>query len=108
MRMTQALKKHIEDLDGVINGSDKSTKSQTVGKYDVGALAEILGEDGGLHAQMDEGFLSLLSRMRNAYDRPAEVPASLNATLRDYQKEGYEWMARLTEWGAGACLADDM
>ena len=108
MRMTQALKKHIEDLDGVINGSDKSTKSQTVGKYDVGALAEILGEDGGLHAQMDEGFLSLLSRMRNAYDRPAEVPATLNATLRDYQKEGYEWMARLTEWGAGACLADDM
>lgn len=108
MRMTQALKKHIEDLDGVINGTEKSTKAQTVGKYDVGALAEILGEDGGLHAQMDEGFLSLLSRMRNAYDKPAEVPSTLNATLRDYQKEGYEWMARLTEWGAGACLADDM
>ncbi len=108
MRMTQALKKHIDDLDGVINGTEKSTKAQTVGKYDVGALAEILGEDGGLHAQMDEGFLSLLSRMRNAYDKPADVPATLNATLRDYQKEGYEWMARLTEWGAGACLADDM
>ena len=108
MRMTQALKKNIEDLDSVINGTEKTTKAQTVGKYDVGALAEILGEDGGLHAQMDEGFLSLLSRMRNAYDKPAEVPASLNATLRDYQKEGYEWMVRLTEWGAGACLADDM
>ena len=108
MRMTQALKKHIEGLDSMIMGTDRVTKSQTIGKYDVGALAEIIGDDGGLHAQMDEGFFSLLSRMRNAYDRQIDVPQTLNATLRDYQKEGFEWMARLTEWGAGACLADDM
>ena len=46
--------------------------------------------------------------MREAYESPVEVPKTLNATLRDYQKEGFEWMARLTSWGAGACLADDM
>ena len=57
---------------------------------------------------MDEEFLSLLRRMREAYDTTPEVPASLNATLRDYQREGFEWLARLTSWGAGACLADDM
>ena len=108
MKMTEALKKNIEQLDNVIAGYDKSSKSQLVGKYDVGRLAEILGDDGGLHAQMDEDFIGLLKKMREAYDSTPEVPATLNATLRDYQKEGFEWMARLTSWGAGACLADDM
>ncbi|MES2649871.1 MAG: DEAD/DEAH box helicase [Bacteroidota bacterium] len=37
-----------------------------------------------------------------------EVPAAIKATLRPYQKKGYEWMRLLAEVGAGACLADDM
>lgn len=45
--------------------------------------------------------------MRLSTYRPA-VPDTLNATLRGYQREGYEWISRLNEWGAGALLADDM
>ena len=108
MKMTEALKKNIEQLNGVIMNHDRSSKSDQVGRYDVGKLAEILGEDGGLHAQMDEEFIGLLRRMRESYDSDIEVPQNLNADLRDYQKEGFQWMARLTSWGAGACLADDM
>lgn len=37
-----------------------------------------------------------------------DVPKGLNATLRDYQEEGFRWMSRITYWGAGVCLADDM
>jgi SNF2 family DNA or RNA helicase len=33
---------------------------------------------------------------------------TLQAELRDYQVEGYNWLARLAHWGVGACLADDM
>lgn len=108
MKMTDALRKNIEQIENVIKGHDRSSGCETVGKYDVGRLAEILGDDGGLHAQMDEEFLTLLRRMREAYDTTPEVPSTLNATLRDYQREGFEWLARLTSWGAGACLADDM
>lgn len=36
------------------------------------------------------------------------VPQSLNATLRDYQIEGYSWMRYLSELEFGGCLADDM
>jgi superfamily II DNA or RNA helicase len=36
------------------------------------------------------------------------VPACLEAELRTYQEEGFQWLARLAEWGSGACLADDM
>ena len=37
-----------------------------------------------------------------------EVPSGLDATLRPYQLEGYQWISRLAHWGAGGCLADDM
>jgi SNF2 family DNA or RNA helicase len=36
------------------------------------------------------------------------VPESLNGTLRDYQKEGLNWLNFLDEFGFGGCLADDM
>ena len=108
MKMTDTLKRNIEQLENVIIGNDRSTKSDKVGKYDVGALAEILGDEGGLHAQMDEAFLGLLKKMREAYSDSAPIPKNLNAELREYQKDGYEWLVRLTSWGAGACLADDM
>lgn len=37
-----------------------------------------------------------------------KVPEKLNATLRDYQKEGLNWLNFLDEFGFGGCLADDM
>ncbi len=39
---------------------------------------------------------------------PAEPPADLQAELRDYQVAGYQWLANLSRWGLGGCLADDM
>jgi superfamily II DNA or RNA helicase len=37
-----------------------------------------------------------------------EPPATLNATLREYQVEGLRWLHRMTSLGLGGCLADDM
>ncbi len=36
------------------------------------------------------------------------IPPTVNATLRQYQQKGFEWLILLAEAGAGACLADDM
>lgn len=36
------------------------------------------------------------------------LPATVKATLRPYQQKGFEWLALLSQVGAGACLADDM
>ncbi|WP_406152608.1 DEAD/DEAH box helicase [Streptomyces sp. NBC_01023] len=35
-------------------------------------------------------------------------PAALEATLRDYQLRGLNWLHRMTSLGLGGCLADDM
>ena len=40
--------------------------------------------------------------------RAVELPENVNATLRDYQLEGYKWLNFLDEFGWGGCLADDM
>ena len=39
---------------------------------------------------------------------PLATPAGMTATLRDYQRHGFTWLAELTGVGLGACLADDM
>ncbi|MFI9172700.1 DEAD/DEAH box helicase [Streptomyces lincolnensis] len=39
---------------------------------------------------------------------PVGQPAALDATLRDYQRRGLNWLARTTSLGLGCCLADDM
>ncbi|MCC6510168.1 MAG: DEAD/DEAH box helicase [Pirellulaceae bacterium] len=48
------------------------------------------------------------AKVREALDTKFAPPSTLNASLRDYQTEGYQWLCRLAHWGAGACLADDM
>lgn len=36
------------------------------------------------------------------------VPTNVKAELRDYQREGFNWLRFLHEFGWGGCLADDM
>ncbi|WP_404289320.1 DEAD/DEAH box helicase [Glutamicibacter arilaitensis] len=59
-----------------------------------------------------EGADLFIGRMRSllrvAEGEEAEVPDTLNATLRPYQVEGYQWLARLYRGGFGGILADDM
>ena len=39
---------------------------------------------------------------------PTGLPCGFKGTLRPYQLEGFQWLARLLAAGLGACLADDM
>ncbi|WP_157356978.1 DEAD/DEAH box helicase [Arthrobacter sp. U41] len=47
-----------------------------------------------------------LLRFTELLDVP--LPADLNASLRPYQQDGYNWLAFLWEQGLGGVLADDM
>lgn len=40
--------------------------------------------------------------------KKVKVPKALNAALRDYQKDGLNWLHFLDEFNFGGCLADDM
>jgi len=47
-------------------------------------------------------------RIEAARNYKAPFPKSFVGDLRDYQSEGYDWLARSAKWGVGCCLADDM
>jgi superfamily II DNA or RNA helicase len=70
------------------------------------ALEELALDVSGVKA--DKAWREHLARMANKTDFTPELPSTLQAELRDYQLEGFEWLARLAHWGVGACLADDM
>ncbi len=56
----------------------------------------------------DNAWQALQDRLRHAQDLDPQIPSTVQAELRDYQLQGFKWLARLDAWGAGACLADDM
>ena len=60
------------------------------------------------HFKVDQAWRQLVRRVRESERLEPEVPSTLQAELRDYQREGYQWLARLAHLGVGACLADDM
>lgn len=73
--------------------------------------AALIGNDmlqGELILEEDEELKAIRKNIAQSSKYKPAVPATLNATLRNYQQTGYQWMARLNKWGAGALLADDM
>jgi superfamily II DNA or RNA helicase len=58
--------------------------------------------------QSDPVFDAQIERLRKLESYQPAIPSTLQATLRPYQVDGFVWLARLAEWGVGACLADDM
>ncbi|MEV1069274.1 DEAD/DEAH box helicase [Streptomyces sp. NPDC050263] len=66
--------------------------------------------DGGRVDVQSTGWLAALRERltRPETQEPIEQPAALEATLRDYQRRGLDWLARTTALGLGCCLADDM
>lgn len=69
----------------------------------VDGLSESLAE-----VSFDAKSRARLERAHELADTRPRRPRGFGAQLRDYQREGYEWMWRLAEAGLGACLADDM
>ncbi|MFH7339409.1 SNF2-related protein [Streptomyces sp. KHY 26] len=64
--------------------------------------------DGETVEAVPVGALATLRDRLTAGVRPAEAPAGLAATLRDYQLRGLAWLDLMTSLGLGGCLADDM
>ncbi|WP_439581410.1 DEAD/DEAH box helicase [Dyadobacter bucti] len=62
-----------------------------------------------LDQQVQEQLLQYQSGFAN-FDaiQPVPVPEELNASLREYQKQGLNWLNFLDDFGFGGCLADDM
>ncbi len=102
--LTDTLRKQIKRLEAI---SSVDRNGVHISRFNIGALAELV-HSRQMKVKADDGVKELEKRITEASKLEAEVPQTLNATLRDYQVEGFRWLVRLAHWGAGACLADDM
>ncbi len=87
----------------------------TDGKFSIHRLqaaAFLTGEgDDLLFRRTTDSLRSLVAHLRKETDpaaAPEMPPASLHASLRPYQVEGFRWLRSLARHGLGGILADDM
>ena len=101
--LTASFRRHLDDLRSLSSPAARGS----VRMHGMAALAlRDFAERTTLSA--DAGWRAQQERLRAADAFEPELPSTLRAELRPYQRDGFRWLARLARWGAGACLADDM
>jgi SNF2 family DNA or RNA helicase len=103
LALTKEFKKRLEELDAYAEKKGKEIRLHPLAALAVQDLIQAVP-----NLEVDKAWKSRLERIRSAREISPPVPSTLKAELRDYQVEGYTWMARLAHMGIGACLADDM
>jgi len=100
--LTSELRQRLDDLSGLGEVQKDKVRFHPLAAL---ALDEITN---GMAITASKPWKDQLLRLSEMGDLNPKLPSTLQGELRDYQREGFQWMMRLAHWGAGACLADDM
>ncbi|MBX2863185.1 MAG: DEAD/DEAH box helicase [Leptolyngbyaceae cyanobacterium MAG.088] len=103
LALTQAFRKRLDEFRSYSERHGQGARFHPLAAL---ALEETLDDVGQLKA--DKTWKSHIKKLKESKTVAPDVPSTLQAELRDYQQEGFHWLAQLAHWGVGACLADDM
>ncbi len=98
LTLTDELRQRLQALDQV----------SELGKFHLLASPVVEEATQGMRLKTLHAWQEQKELLAEAQDLVPVVPSTLQAELRDYQIEGFEWATKLAHWGGGACLADDM
>ncbi len=101
LAITHALKERLEELKAYSTPHGKGFRFAPLAAP---AIEELTGQVGSLKS--DKAWTTHCRKLKEIID--PELPGTLQARLRDYQVDGFNWLAQLVHWQVGACLADDM
>jgi SNF2 family DNA or RNA helicase len=101
--LTESLRRK---LNSISIFADKNGDKLDVHPLNTHQIHSILEE--AKNFKTDKEWKSTIKRIEKLADFRPKIPSTLDAELRSYQVDGVKWLARLAEWGVGACLADDM
>ncbi len=68
----------------------------------------MLGDKYHPNVQFGKAFRRFMNLFKNPDQLDVEIPSSIQATLRDYQTFGFQWLKTLAHYRLGGILADDM
>jgi len=103
LALTQEFRKRLDELRGFTELTAQGTRFHPL----AAAMLEPLLDEAG-SVRTDAAWKAQIQRLREVEALQPTIPSTLQAELRDYQVDGFQWLARLAHWGVGACLADDM
>jgi superfamily II DNA or RNA helicase len=103
LALTAELRRRLDDIRAFTQVQGSSLRLHPLAAAAIGELDE---ENDSV--VFDEHWRAVVGKMRSMDQFAEPVPTTFAGELRDYQRDGFLWMARLAHIGAGACLADDM
>ncbi|MBL7815062.1 MAG: DEAD/DEAH box helicase [Saprospiraceae bacterium] len=104
LALTNEFRKRLQEINGLMN----PLKDGSLQLHRLAAPAMSVFTDELQHFNFDKKYQKNLDLLQKAFKTKFKVPENFNASLREYQIEGFQWLSRLAKWGVGACLADDM
>ncbi len=102
LALSDTLRQQLADLDALAQPHKQGQRLSGVAALAWEASGHALALDG------DAAWRKRAAAWATAQEQVFELPAALQAELRDYQLDGYRWLMRLAHSGFGAVLADDM
>ena len=101
--LTKEFSRRLRELNRYSESFNKGVRFHP---FSVLALEGLINNVGKLSS--DRAWKEHVQHIQNVQQIQPQLPPTLQAELRDYQRQGYNWLFRLSYWKFGACLADDM
>ena len=100
-------------LQELVNGTDidyEELKSDSISlPVFRGMYLDKIFKKNEIRIKQDDNFKTLVDDVKDKrINEKFELPKNLNASLREYQKLGFDWVKTLDAYGLGGILADDM
>ncbi len=99
--ITKALRRRLQELADYSEPVGNELRFNPLARLAMDDLTEGIKNFSGDKAWREQGrrFKEIIT---------PKIPSTFQAQLRDYQIQGFNWLAQLSHWQIGACLADDM
>ena len=108
LALTQELRERVADIAAVTEKQTARANSPDEVRVPSIAAPWLQAAMEGARVEHDAAYAARLMALDEARRIVPALPSTLQAELRPYQEEGFEWAMRLASAGLGACLADDM
>lgn len=104
----------IEFLENISKGVNLEYDKLEKGKINVPMyrglyLDELLKKHNVENVSKDKNYRKFVNEIgKKDFEQDVDLPKNFNASLREYQKTGYNWLEGLEDYKLGGVLADDM